>query len=134
MDLQGNHLSFLRQAEAHLKGDGYIYHAGTKIYHAVIMEQEGLTSTMRDTDRPFTLYVDYSLCQGCGACAELYPGLFEMREGQAWVINHESFYTEEQDHVVNVCIYGAIYIQGPGTEARSHDAPSSRGRSGRKGR
>jgi len=31
--------------------------------------------------------IDYSLCEGCGGCAEAYPQFFEMRDEKAWIIN-----------------------------------------------
>ena len=80
------------------------------------------------------LYIDYALCEGCGACQELYPDLFEMRDSVAWVINHESFEPDKQDEVVNVCIYGAISVESSDAGSRSHGAPTSRGRSSRRGR
>ncbi len=36
-------------------------------------------------------YIDYGLCEGCAACAELFPDIFEMRDEKAWVINLELF-------------------------------------------
>lgn len=53
-------------------------------------------------------YIDYSKCAGCGACAELYPLFFEMRDGRAWVINHEKFVFEEHKDVVYSCPFRAI--------------------------
>jgi len=80
---------------------------------------------MKNTPIP---YIDYSLCAGCGACAELYPELFEIRDGLAWVINHEGLSTENVENIVTVCIYGAITIAGPASGVTSHNTPSSRGR------
>ena len=31
--------------------------------------------------------IDYSLCTGCGGCAEAFPQFFELRDEKAWVIN-----------------------------------------------
>ena len=53
-------------------------------------------------------YIDYSKCAGCGACAELYPLFFEMRDGRAWVINHKKFVVEEHKDVVYSCPFRAI--------------------------
>lgn len=78
-------------------------------------------------------YIDYSLCVGCGACAEMLPGFFEMRGERAWVINFEEFDEKKHAEVVTACIYGAISLEGPGpAPGRSHGAPTSRGRSGRR--
>ena len=79
-------------------------------------------------------YIDYSLCVGCGACAELSPRLFVIREGLAWVQNHEDFDQALSSEVVKICTYGAITIEGPGQDKRSHNAPASRGRGGKRGR
>ena len=80
------------------------------------------------------LYIDYSLCEGCGTCQELYPHIFEMRNSVAWVTGHDSLEPDKLSEVVNVCIYGAISVEGPCGESRSHGAPTSRGRSNRRGR
>ncbi|MCL4475972.1 MAG: ferredoxin [Nitrospirae bacterium] len=55
--------------------------------------------------------MDYSLCTGCGACAELFPLFFMMRDEKAWVINHEKFVLEEHKGVVYACPFGAITIE-----------------------
>lgn len=56
-------------------------------------------------------YIDYSKCSGCGACAELYPLFFMMRDEKAWVINHEDFIFEEHKGVLYCCPFGAITIE-----------------------
>lgn len=56
-------------------------------------------------------YIDYSLCTGCGACAEVYPQFFEMRDGKAWVIDHERFEREGDRAVVKICTFGAISVE-----------------------
>jgi len=58
-----------------------------------------------------TLFIDYSLCEGCGACAEVYPIFFEMRDGKAWFINYERFVMEEHRTIINVCPFRAITIE-----------------------
>lgn len=58
-----------------------------------------------------TLYIDYSLCVGCGACAELYPLFFVIRDEKAWIINYEKFIFEEHKNVVYACPFGAIVIE-----------------------
>jgi len=56
-------------------------------------------------------YIDYSLCTGCGACAEVYPVLFVMRDEKAWLINYDKFSPEEYPKVVYVCPFGAIKVE-----------------------
>ncbi|MFI5296399.1 MAG: ferredoxin [Thermodesulfovibrionales bacterium] len=56
-------------------------------------------------------YIDYSKCEGCGACAELYPLFFEMRDDRAWVINYEKFVFDEHKDVVYSCPFRAITIE-----------------------
>lgn len=55
--------------------------------------------------------IDYSLCEGCGGCAEAFPQLFEMREEKAWVINPREFDPERDKGVMTVCPYYAISIE-----------------------
>ena len=55
-------------------------------------------------------YIDYSLCVGCGACAELYPRFFVIREDRVWVTNHELFVAERDGKVVFCCPFGAITV------------------------
>jgi len=55
--------------------------------------------------------VDYSLCQGCGGCAETYPMFFVMRGDKAWVINADKFDAERDKGVLTVCPYYAITIE-----------------------
>lgn len=55
--------------------------------------------------------IDYSLCEGCGGCAEAFPRLFEMREERAWVINAEQFDPERDNGVLTICPYYAISIE-----------------------
>jgi ferredoxin len=56
-------------------------------------------------------YIDYSLCVACGACAEIYPLFFEMRDGRPWVIHYELFIVEEHRGVVNCCPFRAITLE-----------------------
>jgi ferredoxin len=54
--------------------------------------------------------IDYSLCQGCGGCAEAFPQLFEMRGERAWVINPETFDPVRDAGVMTICPYYAVSI------------------------
>jgi ferredoxin len=56
-------------------------------------------------------FIDYSLCEGCGACAEVYPIFFEMRDEKAWFINYEKFVYEEHRNIINVCPFRAIRLE-----------------------
>ena len=55
--------------------------------------------------------IDYSLCEGCGGCAEAFPQFFEMREEKAWVINAEKFDAQRDQGIMTVCPYYAISIE-----------------------
>ena len=55
--------------------------------------------------------VDYGLCEGCGACAELYPLFFEIRDEKAWLINSDKFRLEDYPNIPVVCPYRAISIE-----------------------
>ena len=55
--------------------------------------------------------IDYSLCTGCGACAQLYPQFFEIRDDKAWFINHEKFDMALCKGIVGCCPFGAIAIE-----------------------
>ncbi len=55
--------------------------------------------------------IDYSLCTGCGGCAEAYPLLFEIRDEKAWVINADKFDPEQHRGVLTICPYYAISIE-----------------------
>ena len=56
-------------------------------------------------------FIDYGLCTGCEACAEVFPDLFEMRDERAWVRNVERFDPEKHPGVVQVCPFGAISLE-----------------------
>ena len=56
-------------------------------------------------------YIDYSLCVGCGACAELYPLFFTIRDDRVWVTNHEKFVFERDKDVIYCCPFRAITIE-----------------------
>ncbi|MEJ2696779.1 MAG: ferredoxin [Candidatus Sulfobium sp.] len=56
-------------------------------------------------------YIDYSVCTGCGACAEIYPAFFEMKDGRPWVIHHEMFIPEEHPGLVHCCPFRAITVE-----------------------
>ena len=55
--------------------------------------------------------IDYSLCQGCGGCAEAFPHLFEMRAERAWVIDPEGFDPVRDAGIMTICPYYAIAIE-----------------------
>lgn len=55
--------------------------------------------------------IDYSLCTGCGGCAEIYPVFFQMRDDKAWAINTDRFNAEEHQGILTVCPYHAISLE-----------------------
>jgi ferredoxin len=56
-------------------------------------------------------FIDYSKCVGCGACAELYPMFFVMKDDKAWVINYEKFVIEEHRQIIYCCPFRAITLE-----------------------
>lgn len=56
-------------------------------------------------------YIDYSLCTGCEACAEMFPSLFVMRDGVAWVVQADDLDPEEHDRIIRSCAFGAISVE-----------------------
>lgn len=56
------------------------------------------------------LNIDYSLCRGCGGCAEAYPRLFEMREERAWVLAGGVYAPVRDKGVLRICPYYAISV------------------------
>ena len=57
------------------------------------------------------LNIDYSLCQGCGGCAEAYPMFFEMRDDKAWVINANACDTCDCQQAIDSCPVTAISLE-----------------------
>ena len=57
------------------------------------------------------LNIDYSLCEGCGGCAEAFPNYFEMHEERAWVKKSSKFREEDRQGVMTICPYYAISIE-----------------------
>jgi ferredoxin len=58
-----------------------------------------------------TLNIDYGLCVGCGACAEVYPMLFTIRDEKAWVIDYTLFRFEVHKDVPTVFPFRDISIE-----------------------
>jgi ferredoxin len=58
-----------------------------------------------------TVYVDYSACTGCGACAAVYPRVFEMRDEVAWVTEHEPLTDEDYGEMALICPFGALVVE-----------------------
>lgn len=56
-------------------------------------------------------YIDYSLCESCGACAEIYPLFFEMRDDRPWVVRWEIFIHEEHGGIAQCCPFRAITVE-----------------------
>lgn len=57
------------------------------------------------------LYIDYSLCEKCGACAEIYPLFFVMKDDLPWFINHDKFNPKEHGDIPKCCPFRAIVIE-----------------------
>ncbi len=55
--------------------------------------------------------IDYSLCQGCGGCAEAFPHLFAMRGERAWLIDANAYDPARDEGILKVCPYYAISIE-----------------------
>jgi len=69
-----------------------------------------IINVSRNREQYLIPYIDYSLCVGCGACAEIYPLFFVMKNDLPWLINHEKFIFEEHRDVPNCCPFRAITI------------------------
>ncbi|NIR27715.1 MAG: ferredoxin [Gammaproteobacteria bacterium] len=58
------------------------------------------------------IHIDYSACEGCGACADVYPELFEMRDSLAWLLGEGPSDTAQCQEIARVCPFGAIVVSG----------------------
>jgi len=67
--------------------------------------------SMKKAGRNLVPNIDYSLCQGCGGCAEAFPKFFEMRDDRAWVVNPDSVKPDDHDGILHVCPYYAITLE-----------------------
>ncbi len=54
------------------------------------------------------LVVDREICTGCGACAELFPKVFEIRDNKAWVIGLDRCDAWDCQDAVDCCPLEAI--------------------------
>lgn len=66
---------------------------------------------LRKREHMMMLSIDYGLCEGCGACAEMYPRFFEIRDEKAWIINYEASNVEEYRKNPVICPYRAIILE-----------------------
>jgi len=57
-----------------------------------------------------TLFVDVSSCNGCGACAELFPAFFELRDGKGRVLGTPEDPALTAEHFVGLCPRRAISV------------------------
>lgn len=55
--------------------------------------------------------VDYDLCVGCGACSEVCPEVFEMRDDKAWVIGADKCDTCDCQQAADLCPSQAITFE-----------------------
>lgn len=54
--------------------------------------------------------IDYSLCTGCGGCADAFPELFVIRDDKAWFMDTGKYDPVLHQGVLTVCPYYAISI------------------------
>ncbi|NDY41495.1 ferredoxin [Dissulfurirhabdus thermomarina] len=54
--------------------------------------------------------VDYGRCNGCGACVELCPGVFELRDDKAWVVDPAGCGACDCGRAVVMCPQDAISL------------------------
>lgn len=55
--------------------------------------------------------VDYDLCVGCGACSEVCPEVFELRDDKAWVIDADKCDTCDCQQAADLCPSQAITFE-----------------------
>lgn len=54
--------------------------------------------------------VDFDLCVGCGACTEVCPEVFQLRDDKAWVIGLDKCNTCNCQEAADICPVQAIII------------------------
>ena len=55
--------------------------------------------------------ISYGECNGCGACAEVYPNIFEMKDDKAWVKDYAACASEDCGLMLTICPVGAITLE-----------------------